>query len=133
MSGPQGMTPSRPYLLRAMHEWLVDNGLTPQIVVDATDPELDVPPGFEDDGRVGLNLSPSAVRGLVVDDAAVRFRARFSGRAHDVLVPMHCVLAIVARENGAGMPFPAEDGFASPPEPEPEPTGPKRPALKVVK
>jgi len=124
------MTSSRPYLLRAIHEWLVDNGLTPQILVDAEAEGVEVPRGHVSDGRIVLNCSPAAVRGLVIDNQRVEFEARFAGVPRHVSIPIGAVLAIAARENGAGMSFAPEAGA---PEPEPEPPGGRRPALKVVK
>ncbi|GIX31888.1 MAG: stringent starvation protein B [Porticoccaceae bacterium] len=122
------MTPSRPYLLRALYEWIVDNGLTPHIVVDAERPGVQVPRGYVENGRIVLNIAPRAVEGLRMDRTWVRFRARFGGVAEEVAVPVAAVLGIYARENQRGMMFPPEE---APPE-EPPPTG-GRPALKVVK
>ena len=130
-TGVPGMTSSRPYLLRAVHEWIVDNGLTPQIVVDAHREQVQVPAAYVRDGKIVLNISANAVRGLSLDNERVAFSARFGGSPFDVVVPVPAVLAIMARENGVGMTFPdPEDGRPPPPSP-PEPRG--RPNLKVVK
>lgn len=132
-NGMSGMTPNRPYLLRAMHEWIVDNGLTPQIVVDAGHEQVRIPPSCAQDGKVVLNISASAVRGLRLGNEWVEFSARFGGAPYDVAAPVHTVLAIVARENGVGMSFPEQpsDGPAPGGSPSPEPRG--RPNLRVVK
>jgi stringent starvation protein B len=130
------VTSSRPYLLRAMYEWLVDNDLTPQLVINADLDGVVVPRQFVSDGRIVLNVSPGAVRGLDLGNDWIMFSARFSGSPFDISVPLDAVLAVFARENGAGMSF-REDGEAGsplppePPEP-PDPT-PGRPQLKVVK
>jgi len=94
------MTPKRPYLLRALYEWIVDNELTPHLVVDATIVGTVVPQNFVSDGQIVLNISPSAVQGLQLADAEVRFNARFGGKPMQVVVPMTAALAIYARENG---------------------------------
>lgn len=112
------MIPSRPYLFRALIDWVIDNGWTPHIVVDATDAETKVPAAFVQDGRITLNVSSSAVRDYHQDDAGLSFSARFAGTAHTVYVPMRAVLAVFARESGQGMLFGAEpghDAFATAP------------------
>ncbi len=131
------MKPSRPYLVKALQEWLIDNDCTPHMAVDATIKGVMVPEQFVNDGQIVLNISPSAVMNFLADDAAVSFNARFGGVPMNVYVPMAAILAIYAKENGAGMGFGMEPGaeyyeFA---EPEPEPPKPSggRPALKVVK
>lgn len=127
------MTSSRPYLLRAVNEWIADNDLTPQIVVDADCEHVRVPPAYVRDGRIVLNISHTAVRGLSIGNEWVEFSARFGGDSFDVVVPVGAVLAIMARENGTGMSFPDTGGGEPPPASQrrPEPRG--RPSLKVVK
>lgn len=112
------MTSNRPYLLRAVHEWICDNGLTPHIVVDAGKPGVQVPPQAVSDGRVVLNLAPRAVTRLEIGNDAITFMARFGGVSQPVNVPVAAVQAIYARENGQGMLL-AEDapGTAPPVEP----------------
>ncbi|WP_318499391.1 ClpXP protease specificity-enhancing factor [Photobacterium leiognathi] len=105
------MTPRRPYLLRAFYDWLVDNDLTPHLVVDATLPGVKVPMEFVSDGQIILNIAPRAVGNLELGNEAVSFNARFSGRPHSVIVPMYAVLAIYARENGAGTMFEPEPSY----------------------
>lgn len=97
------MTSNRPYLLRAVHEWICDNGLTPHIVVDAGYPGLRVPPQAINEGRVVLNLARRAVARLEIGNDAITFMARFGGVSHGVSVPVAAVQAIYARENGQGM------------------------------
>ena len=133
------MKPRRPYLLRAMHEWISDSGYTPHIVVDAGAQGVDVPRQFVQDGRIVLNLSWSATAQLTLGNDEVSFSGRFGGAAMNVRVPLEAVLAIYARETGQGMIFTEED--APPPEAKPPqpPAGPEtrrsaaRPRLKVVK
>ena len=127
------MTSSRPYLLRAMYEWIADNDLTPQIVVDAQQEQVRVPAAGVREGKIVLNISPSAVRGLSLGNEWVEFGARFDGIPFEVAVPVHAVLAIMARENGIGMSFPDSDGDRPPPKPGPPPKPRSRPSLKVVK
>jgi stringent starvation protein B len=105
------MTPRRPYMLRAFYEWLVDNELTPHLVVDATMPGVRVPMEFVQDGQIILNLVPRAVGNLEMGNEAVTFNARFGGRPHSVIVPLYAVQAIYARENGAGTMFEPEDAY----------------------
>jgi len=131
------MTSSRPYLIRAFYDWIVDNGLTPHLLVDAGAPGVVVPQGHVQDGRIILNVSPSAVRGLELGTELIGFKARFGGVDMAVSLPPEAVLAVYARENGRGMLFPEEDQEQAPggdtePEP-PTPSGGGRPNLKVVK
>lgn len=131
------MTPSRPYLVRAIYEWLNDNGLTPHVLVDATRTGVVVPTAYVKDGRIVLNIAPGAVRDLFIRNEGLSFSARFGGTPMRVDAPMPSVLAIYARENGQGMFFDENEDF--PPEEEggdkPEPPSPPggRPALRVVK
>ena len=124
------MTSNRPYLIRAMHEWLTDNQCTPHLLVDAEQEGVEVPRQHVKDGKIVLNVGPQAVEGLNIGNAEVSFVARFGGVAQTVSIPVPAVLAIYARENGRGMMF-GEDESG----PEPDGSGPKpsRPALKVVK
>jgi len=108
------MTSNRPYLLRAMYEWIADNGMTPYILVDANAPGVKVPKVAIKDGRVVLNVAARAVAQLELGADRVRFMARFSGVSQAVEAPMPAVLAIYAQENGQGMMFPVEDESSSP-------------------
>jgi stringent starvation protein B len=111
------MTSHRPYLLRALYEWIADNGMTPHLLVDATLPGVRVPAHTVKEGRVVLNVAERAVARLEMDNDAVRFTARFGGVSHPVLVPISAILAIYARETGQGMALP-EDVAGTPPEDE---------------
>ncbi|AIL60141.1 ClpXP protease specificity-enhancing factor [Pseudomonas alkylphenolica] len=143
------MNSSRPYLVRALYEWIVDNDCTPHMLVNAEYPKVQVPQGFASDGQIVLNISPSAVRHLHMDNDAVSFEGRFGGVAHTLFVPAGAILGIYARENGQGMVFeleppvfddeeeedddivePDDDGPPTGGQP-PRPSG--RPSLKVVK
>lgn len=127
------MTPSRPYLLRALYEWIDDNAMTPYILVDAEREGSEVPTQYVDNGKIVLNISPRAVQALHIDNDLVSFNARFQGNPTDVSVPVSSVLAIYARENGKGMVFSEDEGEEPPPtSPEPD-EGSKKPNLRVVK
>lgn len=135
------MKSSRPYLLRALYEWIVDNDCTPHLLVDAEYPQVRVPAGYAQDGQIVLNASPGAVRHLHMDNEGISFESRFGGVAHSLYLPIGAVLAIYARENGQGMVFEleapealgeaAEEDDDLPPPETPRPGG--RPSLKVVK
>jgi stringent starvation protein B len=130
------MTPSRPYIMRALYEWIVDNSCTPYVLVDATLDNVLVPEQYVKDGQIVLNISPTAVMELNMSNDAVAFNGRFGGVATDIYVPVNAVIGIYARENGQGMVFePEEEADPAPPEDEPpEPTKPEgRPSLKIVK
>ncbi|KJY82222.1 peptidase [Vibrio galatheae] len=105
------MTPRRPYMLRAFYDWLVDNDLTPHLVVEADLPGVRVPVEFVQDGQIILNIAPRAVGNLELGNEAITFNARFSGRPHSVIVPLYAVQAIYARENGAGTMFEPEEAY----------------------
>jgi stringent starvation protein B len=134
---------SRPYLIRAIYDWIVDSGLTPYMLVNAQADNVTVPTQYIQDGKIILNIGPQAVRGLELTNEWVMFSARFSGVSMEVSLPPHAVLAIYAKENGRGMVFSEEDEpNAHEEKPEDEPPGgggepplpPKgRPSLRVVK
>lgn len=123
------MTSSRPYLIRALYDWIVDNEMTPHVLVDAGYPGTSVPQQFVENGKIVLNIGPYAVQGLAIENEAIGFSARFGGIANHIVVPIGAVQAIYARENGRGMVF-AEEDEAPPPS---EPEGGKKPTLRVVK
>lgn len=138
------MTSSRPYLLRAFYEWIVDNSFTPYIVINADLEHVEVPPEYVENGRIVLNISPGAVRSLLVANDHIEFNARFSGVPFDVYAPIKAVTAIYAKENGRGMVFKEEDDEEDEPPPSDDSTtqgsssgkgGKKggRPNLTVVK
>ena len=129
------MKSKRPYLIRALYEWLVDSDLTPYLLVDASSDAVHVPSRYVEEGRIVLNVSPTAVRDLHLGNDLIAFEARFGGTAFAISLPPKAVLGVYARENGKGMLFADEEaGEPEPPtpdEPTPPPTG--KPALKVVK
>ncbi|PVY78811.1 stringent starvation protein B [Tamilnaduibacter salinus] len=137
------MTSSRPYLVRAFNEWILDNGCTPYILVDAGIQGVQVPSEHIANGQIVLNISPSAVKGLMIANEALEFSARFGGVPMQVYVPLMAVLAIYARENGQGMVFGNEPGSLDHnPDGGPDGDGPGggkperpsgKPSLKVVK
>lgn len=109
MSG--SMSSQRPYLVRAIHEWICDNGETPVILVDATHPGVQVPTDYVNDGRIVLNVSPAATDGLQIGNERIAFSARFGGRPEAIDLPVASVLAVYSRESQHGMLFAAgEDG-----------------------
>lgn len=137
------MSSSRPYLVRALNEWVLDNDCTPYIVVDAGIQGVQVPNEHVANGQIVLNISPGAVKSLVIGNSALEFNARFGGVPMQVFVPLQAVIAIYAKENGEGMVFGSEPGMPDPngageasnsgdskPK-EDRPSG--RPTLKVVK
>jgi stringent starvation protein B len=125
------MTPNRPYLIRAVNEWLLDNHCTPHLLVNAEAQGVDVPRQYIQDGKIVLNIGPNAVEGLRVTNDEVTFMARFSGVSQLVSLPINAVLAIYAKENGRGMMFGDEEGGG--PAPDSPDDKPPRPSLKVVK
>lgn len=140
------MTSSRAYLLRALNEWILDNDCTPYIVVDATMERVQVPEEYVNDGQIILNITPSSVRNLIMDNEGVSFDARFNGQPHSLYAPIAAITAIYARENGQGMVFGPDAGPTQPTPPEggrsdqhhatqPAPDKPvsNKPQLKVVK
>ena len=133
------MTSSRPYLVRALYEWIVDNDFTPHVIVNAQAVGVEVPIQYVNkEGQIVLNIAPRAVADLHMENQSISFNARFGGIPTNVFVPSYAILGIYAKENGQGMMF--EDEPSSP-QPEP-PTShkseasdkqKKRPSLKVVK
>lgn len=150
-----GMTSRRPYFIRAFHEWILDNGFTPYLSVDADHEGVEVPRSYVTDGQIVLNVSPASVRNLELGLEYILFDARFSGQSFQVVIPVKAVQAIFAKENGEGMAFVYDqpdqdvpeqgskrDGLSSeeganiadedPTDPPPKPPA-GRPSLKVVK
>ena len=130
------MTSSRPYLIRALYQWILDNDTTPYILVDAEIDGVIVPEQFVQDGKVVLNINPSAVNALDLGDEMICFNARFSGQPMEVFIPVLAVLAIYAKENGQGMMFNKEPGDEPPSPTGTDPDGSsaaEKPALRVVK
>lgn len=137
------MTTSRPYLIRALYDWITENGCTPYMLVNALDEGVNVPQEHvQEGGRITLNLSPTAVRSLVLGNDAVEFSGRFAGVPRQILVPVGAVMGVYAKENGQGMTFGTD---LAPPDPPAEPDGPGgkrsprprkapgKPRLKLVK
>lgn len=128
------MTPSRPYFLRALNDWIVANALTPHLLVNAERPGVNVPQQYVKDGQIVLNIAPQAINNLTIANDWVSFDARFSGVLHRIRIPVMAILGIYAVENGRGMMFDHEEEGDDELPPEP-PVGSKdaRPSLKVVK
>ena len=129
------MTSSRPYLIRAIHEWVSDNGLTPYILVNAESPGAVLPRQFIDNGKIVLNVSSTAVSDLHIDNDWLLFSARFNGQATDISIPISAILAIYAKENGQGMVLDREDDGDDTPPPgsRPKLKADKKPHLQLVK
>lgn len=129
------MISSRPYLLRAIYDWIIDNGLTPYVLVNAGAENTLVPTQFIQDGKIILNISSQAVRNLQMNNDWIMFSARFSGASMEVSFPPQAVMAIYAKENGRGMVFSDDDegeGGDEPPAADGTPSK-GRPSLRVVK
>ncbi len=131
------MTSSRPYLIRAIYEWLLDNNLTPYVMVDATMENVNVPERFIKDGKIVLNIKTEAVGNLRIGNDALEFDARFSGVPFHVFVPVMAVKAVYAFENGRGMVFNDDEdggGDTTPPPAALKPVAKKgKPNLKIVR
>ena len=140
------MSSSRPYLIRAFYEWILDNNCTPYILVNAGWVGVDVPEEHIKDGQIVLNISPTAVQNLLIDNEAISFDGRFSGMPRQIYAPIPAIMGIYARENGQGMVFEPEGIRPDPTDPDnggvDEPSGDspgtgggksKKPSLRVVK
>ncbi|TVP89624.1 MAG: ClpXP protease specificity-enhancing factor [Pseudomonadaceae bacterium] len=127
------MSPSRPYMLRALYEWILDNDCTPYVLVNAAYPGTVVPEGFVEDSQIVLNLAPSAIRALEMDNDKLCFDGRFGGVAQQVWIPIGAIMAIYARENGQGMVFELEPVTPPPEDDNTPPPSSGKPSLKVVK
>ena len=149
------LTSNKPYLLRAIYEWVVDNDATPHVVLHADNPLVEVPQQFVENGKIVLNVSPSAAKDLLIDNNGLSFSARFGGKPYSIFAPIGAVLALYASETSEGLSFdPEEFDDSTPPDDEPpkahlsdassdkgsgkaKSTPPKknakRPSLKVVK
>jgi stringent starvation protein B len=126
--------PKRPYLLRAMHEWMTDNRLTPHIVVDATAAGVQVPQQYVADGKIILNIGYSATQDLDLGGDTLTFKARFGGVGHELFIPVAAVFGIYAQETGQGMIFTEEEAPAGADDGEAAPVPAKgRPELKIIK
>ncbi len=116
------MTSSRPYIIRALYEWILENSCTPYILVNAYGQGVQVPQEHVKDGQIILNIAPAAVQGLLIRDDALEFNGRFAGIPTPVYVPIGAVMGIYARENGQGMVFDPE---------KPQPPAPRAPTAVV--
>lgn len=128
------MTSNRPYLIRALYEWIIDNQMTPYVLLDAEMSGVDVPRQYVEDGKIILNIAPGAVQSLKITNQIIEFNASFSGFPTQVYAPIKAVLAIYARENGRGMVFSQELDEEDEGEPPPPPrlkSG--KPKLTVIK
>lgn len=132
------MTPIKPFLIDAVRNWAVDNGLTPQLVVDASVPGVSVPRDFVDNDRIVLNVHPRAVHGYGLNGDCLVFSARFAGHSRTLEIPLTAVRAVYARENGQGISFPEDAAKPSsladetPTDPDCPPPG-SGPRLRIVK
>jgi stringent starvation protein B len=134
------MTSSRPYLVRAMYQWIVDNGMTPHLLVDVSVDGVQVPVEHIQNGKIILNVAPMAINSLMLGDDEITCGARFSGKPQELYIPIDAVLAVYAKENGQGMMFSEDDGaVSSDDDKDPDPGSgskaikAKRPNLHVVK
>lgn len=129
------MTPLKPYLVRSLHEWILENGMTPYLLVDASYEGVIVPTAYVSDERIILNTNPSAVQNWFLDNEAISFSARFSGKSENLYIPINAVLATYAKENGKGMMF--DERFEDDVPPDPDKSSAKKetkkPVLKIVK
>ncbi|QBR83291.1 ClpXP protease specificity-enhancing factor [Legionella israelensis] len=127
------MTSNRPYLIRAFYDWIVDNNMTPYILVDANYPGVQVPGEHVQDGRIVLNISPSACRGLMLENDRIIFTTKFSGQSMQISLAPGAVLEIYAKENGRGISFPPEEDETPPPSStNSDKISRKKPSLKLV-
>ncbi|MGZ5031437.1 MAG: ClpXP protease specificity-enhancing factor [Methylobacter sp.] len=126
------MTSLKPYLIRSIYEWIIDNDMTPHLLVDAEDTRAILPQDFIEDGKIVLNIRPAAIQGLSLGNEEIEFNARFSGKPMHIVTPVTAVLAIYAKENGKGMIFDQEEHDEDePPPPAKKPAA--KPNLRIVK
>ncbi|MFY9260617.1 MAG: ClpXP protease specificity-enhancing factor [Gallionella sp.] len=123
---------TRPYLIRAIHEWCVDGGYTPYLAVRVNE-ATEVPRAYVKDGEIILNLNPNAVRNLDLGNDVISCSSRFNGVVHQLFVPVEAVIGIFAKETGQGLVFQAEDAPPPPSADAPSKPSPSRPKLKIVK
>lgn len=145
MSDTTSITPTRPYMVRALYQWIEDNALTPYLMVDATAPHVQVPTEHVQDGRIVLNIASRATGNMSMENDFVHFSARFGGVSQEIWVPLPAILGIYAKENQQGMFFdpneydnykPEEDSAAptaKSPTATPKPKRDNKAGLKVLK
>jgi stringent starvation protein B len=127
------MTSLKPYLIRSIYEWIIDNNLTPHLLVDATHRHAALPKDYIEDNKIVLNMRPEAIQGLALENTTIEFNARFNGQPMHIIAPVPAVMAIYAKENGKGMVFDQDEedeDNTPPPENSPPST---RTHLRVVK
>lgn len=130
------VTSTRPYLIRALYDWIVDNDYTPHLIVNTEQEHVTVPQQYVENGKIVLNISPSAVQSIDLGNDWISFNARFGGQSLDIGLPPDAVLGIYARENGEGMLFQEEQPESDPaqtPELDEKPKNSSRPTLKIIK
>jgi stringent starvation protein B len=125
------MTSLKPYLIRSIYEWIIDNHMTPHLLVDAENHHAVLPKQFIEDGKIILNIRPEAIQGLSLGNSEIEFDARFSGNPMHIVTPVSAVMAIYAKETGKGMIFDPDDGNDNDSPPEKSP--PNKPTLRIVK
>lgn len=126
------MTSLKPYLIRSIYEWIVDNKLTPHVLVDAENTNTIIPQEYVENGKIVLNMRPEAIQGLTLGNEEIQFNATFQGKTMHISTPTKAVLAIYAKENGKGMVFDPEEYDDETPPPSPG-KKPNKPALRIVK
>jgi len=126
------MTSLKPYLIRSIYEWIIDNDMTPHLLVDAEDTRAILPQDLIEDGKIVLNIRPAAIQGLSLGNEEIEFNARFSGKPMHIVTPVTAVLAIYAKENGKGMIFDQEEHDEDEPPP-PAKKSTAKPNLRIVK
>jgi stringent starvation protein B len=124
------MTSLKPYLIRSVYEWIVDNDLTPHLLVNAEINKGNLPTNYIEDGKIILNMRPQAIAALSLGNEFIEFNAKFSGKPMQIAASVNAVMAIYAKENGKGLVFDQENNDNEPP---PEQTPPNKPSLRVVK
>ncbi len=125
------MTSLKPYLIRSIYDWIIDNSMTPHLLIDAEHSDAILPVGFIENGKIVLNIRPEAVQNLSLGNEEIQFNTRFSGQSMQIIAPIVAVKALYAKENGKGMVF--DDPENSGDIPPPENTPPDKPKLRVVK
>ncbi len=133
MDTKESMTSNRPYLVRALNEWILDNQLTPFLLVDASVKGVEVPEQHIKDGKIILNITPSAIQEIAFENEWIYFSARFGGRPFMINIPISAVLAIYAKENGRGIMFAEEESLAVDTAEVEQKESSKKPVLTVIK
>ncbi len=124
------MTSLKPYLIRAVYEWIVDNDLTPHLLVNAENNKGNLPVNYIEDGKIVLNMRPQAIEALSLGNEFIEFNAKFSGKPMQIAASVNAVMAIYAKENGKGLVFDQENSDGDEP---PEKPTPNKPSLRIVK